>query len=126
MLFLPRLMLKKYALSPSTCGPVVRATSPQGGRSTFTTSAPRSHSTMLAKGPDSTHVRSRIVTSDSGPGMAVTPNYRRETGHTPAAASSYQSRPASGSHPRDGGAAARSAMSLQNRAPPDRSTDRSP
>ncbi len=83
MLRLPRLMLKKYALSPSTCGPVVRATSPHGGRSTFTTSAPRSHSTMLANGPESTHVRSRIVTSDSGPVMALAPDYvRAVSGHS--------------------------------------------
>src|SRR5665213_3331531 len=50
--------------------------SPQGGRSTLITSAPRSQRTMEANGPESTQVRSRMVMPSSGrvmesPGLRV-------------------------------------------------------
>src|SRR4051812_17098123 len=55
-------------------GPVVRATSPKGGRSTLITSAPRSHKVIAAYGPESTHVKSKTLTSASGPGMQGPPS----------------------------------------------------
>ena len=48
MLSLPRFTDAKYAERPSTNGPMWRASSPVPGRSTFTTRAPRSASTIVA------------------------------------------------------------------------------
>ena len=58
-------------LSCSTNGPVVRATSPCGGRSSLITSAPRSDSTIDAYGPDKTQVRSNTFTPSSAPLMVA-------------------------------------------------------
>ena len=71
MLRFPRLTDWKYIDSLLTNGPVVRATSPCGGRSTLTTSAPRSQRIIAAYGPASTQVRSRIRIPASGPGGCV-------------------------------------------------------
>src|SRR5664279_3300087 len=73
-LTLPRLALRKYALSPlspsSKGGPQPRLGSPSGG-SSFCTSAPKSASNWVAKGPASTQDRSTILKWDRGLGIAI-------------------------------------------------------
>src|SRR4029077_3306400 len=66
-LSLLRLMLRKYALSPSrNGGPQPRVSSPLPGCSTLMTRAPMSASSIVQYGPDNTRVKSRIVVPSSG------------------------------------------------------------
>src|SRR5260221_2752249 len=75
--FLPRLADVKYAESllsrpalPFTQGgPKARESSPEPGRSTLITSAPRSARFCPAQGPASTRERSRTGMCESGPAM---------------------------------------------------------
>src|SRR5437868_2738758 len=63
MLSLLRLMLRKYALSPSTNGgPHARVSSPLPGCSILMTRAPMSARSIVQYGPERTRVRSRTVT----------------------------------------------------------------
>ena len=60
-------MLRKYALSPLTNGgPHARVSSPRPGCSILMTRAPMSARSIVQYGPDSTRVKSRIVTPSSG------------------------------------------------------------
>src|SRR5919204_5246388 len=62
-----RLTARKYAASPpANGGPHARVSSPSPGRSTLTTSAPRSASTIVAYGPASTRDRSTTRSPTSG------------------------------------------------------------
>src|ERR671935_1008525 len=62
-----RLTARKYAASPPAYGgPQVRVSSPSPGRSTLTTSAPRSASTIVAYGPARTRERSTTRTPSRG------------------------------------------------------------
>src|ERR1700722_5549374 len=60
-----RLKLAKYQDSPSRTAPWPRTESPSGA-STLITSAPRSASSAVQNGPDSTRVRSTILIPDNG------------------------------------------------------------
>ena len=67
MLCLERLTHSKYDDPlPVHGGPHCRVSSPVPGRSTLTTSAPRSASVMVARGPASTRVKSATRTPSSG------------------------------------------------------------
>src|SRR5258707_2710271 len=76
--FLPRLAEVKYAesllsrpaLSFTQGGPKARESSPEPGRSTLITSAPRSARFCPAQGPASTRERSRTRMCESGPAMS--------------------------------------------------------
>src|SRR5258706_582930 len=76
--FLPRLADVKYAesllsrpsLSFTQGGPKARESSPEPGRSTLMTSAPRSARFCPAQGPASTRERSRTRMCESGPAMS--------------------------------------------------------
>src|SRR6267378_8179208 len=76
--FLPRLADVKYAesllsrpsLSFTQGGPKARESSPEPGRSTLITSAPRSARFCPAQGPASTRERSRTRMCESGPAMS--------------------------------------------------------
>src|SRR5919204_3177745 len=68
-----RLTARKYAASPPAYGgPQVRVSSPSPGRSTLTTSAPRSASTIVAYGPARTRERSttRTPSRSASPALA--------------------------------------------------------
>src|SRR6267378_793125 len=79
--FLPRLADVKYAesllsrpsLSFTQGGPKARESSPEPGRSTLITSAPRSARFCPAQGPASTRERSRTRMCESGPVMSFRP-----------------------------------------------------
>src|SRR5437867_4464755 len=79
--FLPRLADVKYAesllsrpsLSFTHGGPKARESSPEPGRSTLITSAPRSARFCPAQGPASTRERSRTRMCESGPAMGFRP-----------------------------------------------------
>src|SRR5258706_8896489 len=79
--FLPRLADVKYAesllsrpsLSFTQGGPKARESSPEPGRSTLITSAPRSARFCPAQGPASTRERSRTRMCESGPAMSFRP-----------------------------------------------------
>ena len=64
---------RKYVATPSASygGPHSRVSSPVPGRSTLTTSAPRSASSIVAYGPASTREKSAIRTPSSAPGIAT-------------------------------------------------------
>ena len=63
----------KYVDSPRLHGgPQLRVSSPPSGRSTLTTSAPRSASSMVAYGAARTRLKSAMRTPSSAPAVTVT------------------------------------------------------
>src|SRR5215831_19094008 len=77
--FLPRFTERKYADSPVSLpslslrngGPQLRVSSPDPGRSTLITSAPRSARFCAAQGPASTRVRSSTRMCERGRAMGT-------------------------------------------------------
>ncbi len=67
MPFFPRFGLKKNVEIPSWYGPKPRSFSCVSGYSTFTTSAPRSANCIVANGPASAQVKSRMRMPSRGP-----------------------------------------------------------